>query len=168
MKLFKKKIEVKEPAQGNYIGLATKDETLWIPDVSSCLVVIFQLKTQMQIGGHVPIMWSGKEPFQPYENANKIINSMLTLIKSEITQIVFIGDESNWSASDSPFGLHIVNALLKNEKLQEIPVLFYDKEKIPNAHVHVNGCSIAIENTKTKNLITLDCMTDFKACYLSG
>ncbi|KTC84466.1 hypothetical protein [Legionella brunensis] len=137
MKLFRKIVEVKEPASGDYVGVATGQENLIIPNVSSCLAIVFQLKNQITIGGHVPMIWGKNDTFQLSANADKVLDAMLQVTRATPSLVVFIGDESNWNDPNSPFGSEIVNSLLMRKGLRNTPCVFYDKEKIANANVRI-------------------------------
>lgn len=151
-----KKIIVKEPATGEaYTGVAKPDETLVLPGVSSCLVIVFKLENGMVVGGHAPMIWGKDDEFDLLVNAERVMNEMLNLSKANITKIVFVGDKSMWNHQGSFYGPKIAEILLKEKNLKHIYYEFFDKENSSNVDVIVAKDIVNINDTKTNINLTI-------------
>jgi hypothetical protein len=139
------RIEINEPASGNHVGLAKRVQTILLPDVSSCLAMVFILPGGIKIAGHVPMFWGPDSNYEPAKNAQTVLDDMLELNKQDISAIILIGDASNWQI--------IAENLLSDNQLSNIDYVFIDKEKIPNAQILISKDTITINSSKTNPLV---------------
>ncbi len=75
-------------------------DTLYFPNVDSCMSITYVLDDDSFIGGHVG--WG--ENMQPDTNANRILDEMAQISSTtKVIKIIFIGDLPSYSASLANF-----------------------------------------------------------------